>query len=202
MNYVRLLTSKLSSFIHFGQECNNLNNKPAGLDGRHKTIFNTHDPRAYIYHHKDLNTWECEQMGSRDLSAAIWQTGNNLVSRIMLVSLYWESRVKDIPQLEQVAQYCRQENIPILIGTDANCKTTLANCATTCTRGNKLEAVMAQYSMVMANQGDTWTYFTVKQNQETGELREVKSLIDFTIASTEIDQLVTGWHVRITGQSK
>ena len=157
MDYIRLLTNQSKRFIVFGQECNINREKPAGLDSRHKLIYNSDDPKAYIYHHKDLNTWQTSQMNDKYVSSAIWETGNTIIPRLMLISLYWESRDKDINEnLIKILDYCKLHRLPILIGTDANCKSTLGNCVKTCTRGNKLEQLMSEYGLMMANQGDSW----------------------------------------------
>ena len=123
MNCVRLLCSKKDNFILLGQECNTFSNKPTGLEPRHKTIFNTDNPRAYIHHHERLNTWECSDLGDRDLCAAVWLTGSNnpLYKQIMFISMYWESRERNLnPNLIKVAKYCQKRNIPILMGSDTN----------------------------------------------------------------------------------
>ena len=82
----------------------------------------------------------------------------------------------------------------MLINSDTNCKSTLANCAYTDKRGNVLEYFMGQFGLELANQGDTWTFFTTKK-QDDGSIKTYKSIIDYTIASSSICSLITGWHV-------
>ena len=107
MNYLRLLCNKSKLFIAMGQECNVKQGKPAGLDPSCKLIYNSDEPRAYIYHSNSLNTWECKDLGDRDICSSIWLTGNNMTPKIMLVSMYWESRVKKLlPKLLQTVEYC------------------------------------------------------------------------------------------------
>ena len=197
MNYVNSLCNESKSFIMLGQECNVVQGKPSCLNKRHKIIADV-NPRAYIYHHKDINSWACPQFTTSDLAATIWVTGNSTGQRIMLASLYWESRVKELPnELVRLAEYCEHEKLPLLIGSDVNCKSVLANCKTTDTRGNKLEAFLAKFNLIVANQGDTWTYFTVKTNSETNVNYEVKSLIDYTMCCNQVDNMISGWHVSL-----
>jgi len=200
MNCVRLLCSKKDNFIVLGQECNTLNDKPTGLEPRHKTIFNTANPRAYIHHHERLNTWECKELGDKDICAAIWQTGstNPMYKQIMLISMYWESRVRYLnPKLMKIADYCRSKGIPMLLGSDTNCSSTLANCIDTGPRGHELEEFLAINNMQMLNQGNDWTFFTTRK-QADDTIVEYKSIIDFTMASSDIAPLFSGWHVSDT----
>ena len=195
MNYVRRLCSKSKGFITLGQECNHRDGKISGLDPSHKTISNTEQPRAFIHHHSKLNTWECATLGNRDISAALWVTKDFNHPRIMLVSMYWESRERLIPEkLRELAEHCRKENIPILMGSDTNCSSTLANCTSTGPRGKELEDFLAQYGMNIANQGNSWTFFTTRKQRDES-IMILKSIIDYTMTSTSIYNKIHSWEV-------
>ena len=83
------ITSNLNSFIVFGQEPSSYDTQVTGLNRRHNIVQElTHRPRAYIFTHKNIRTWQVPDLCSRDVAACLTESSEN-GSRMLLVSVYW-----------------------------------------------------------------------------------------------------------------
>ena len=186
---LQLRTSVMDRFICILQEPWVVRNRVRGLDGQHRQIVTTLSeapPRALIYCHKDAKVSPFGQFTCRDVACGLWDIGMPNLKQIMLISVYWDCKRKQIPQqfLDCLA-WCRDNRVPVHVGGDFNAHSTLWGGRSDTGRGYELEKIMFDNNLVLLNEGDIATFCIAGKS----------SVIDLTMTSPECLEYVSSWGV-------
>ena len=102
-------------------------------------------------------------------------------------SAYMPGEMDDPPPtlVREVIQHCEYNDIPLLIGFDANAHNTIWNSSDTNDRGEALYEYLLLTNMFLCNRGHEPTFVTANR-------REV---LDFTLASRHVADEVSDWRV-------
>lgn len=119
---VSRLADELNSPIILGQEPPlNKNGKIDALV-RDSCIYFSENPRACIYHNKNMNLIGCPSLSSRDFVAAIW-TRSNLHPKLLVCSVYFDQNNPvelGLAELQRAADFANANNYDIKISGDFN----------------------------------------------------------------------------------
>lgn len=109
---------------------------------------------------------------------------------IILVSFYFEPDLTIEPyisQMENIVQTCRCRGV--IIGGDANSKSTWWGSLKTDDRGNDMAGALGDMGLYILNSGDTPTFDTIRGGQR------YHSYIDVTACSVDLLDLIEQWRV-------
>jgi len=99
--------------------------------------------------------------GDRDTTTiCLWYTAYNYKQRIVAASTYMPIE-EQLPStmLEQICNYCKQENLPLIVACDNNAHHHAWSCTDTNYRSKMLSEFLATSGLVVANVGTRqWTY--------------------------------------------
>jgi hypothetical protein len=202
MNNVNSVIKDLSTFVYLIQEP--LLNKelhPAGLNPSHKKYYIRKPPprkpprpppgwvppkvirtRALIYAHFSMPLWPEARFSDPDCSVCRWESPD--FGTIMLVSLYWDADLPELPKMfKKVVDYCIDNRIDILVGTDSNARAYLWGDVIQNPRGTLLEDYIDNKSLFLLNTGAGPTY------QRDG----ASSTIDISLASNRLSNYISYW---------
>jgi ribonuclease HI len=167
-------------------------NRIRGLDSLRGTIIqgaSNQAPRACIFAPKGLDVVGLPQLCSRDAAAAefgFMGAGNR--QRIILASVYLPHDSRTLPpsaDLERIVEYSRRQNIPVLLGCDANAHNETWGSTNTNPRGHALMEYLMANDLEVLNRGSTPT-FVIRQRQE---------VLDITLGCRNAARLVSNWEV-------
>ena len=101
------------------------------------------------------------------------------LSEIMLISLYWDSKAKALPEkFLACLKWCGEKRIPVHIGGDFNAHSTLWGGRNNTSRGDLVTKLMFDYNLILLNEGDIATFNIGGRNSP-----EKSSVIDLTLTS-------------------
>ena len=134
---------------------------------------------------KTLNAWPVtEHMNPDQAVALIKAEGIDLY----VVALYADCTKSPVSlKLKTLMAKVRKENAQILIMGDLNSHSeSMLNGKRTCSRGKAWEDFVIRNNLMVQNRGDTFTFHT----------RKGQSIIDATISSAGIADIISGWEVK------
>ncbi|KAG5685143.1 hypothetical protein PVAND_014336 [Polypedilum vanderplanki] len=143
--------------------------------------------RACVYTSSRINAVMLRQFSSRDFVAVRIRLGkNNQIQDIVVCSAYlpYEDMVP-APELRATTEYCINNGLQLVLGCDANSHHIIWGSSDTNTRGTKLMEFICELGLVILNRGNRPTF--------VNRLRE--EVIDLTLCSPGIEDLISGWHV-------
>ena len=163
-----------------------------------KPIFNLPN---YNIHYKGINNrtliavprclraWNISSLSDKDTTTILIEDDNK--QRILVVSAYLDIKLDVVSKkLDEIVLYSNINKIPILVGMDSNCHSTVWGCDSNNARGDALEEFIIQNNLCVLNKGHEKTFVS-----HVGE-----SIIDVTLISNEILGLVTSWAVDLNHQ--
>ena len=173
------------NFICCLQEPYTTNGTITGLDSSKHTYSSGSVPRAAIY--SDIKLWMVPKYSARDITTCIWTPESN-EEEIYIASIYLDStlNIQDNIELQKLFKFCTKKHKPLLCCLDSNAHSSLWGCPTNNKRGEILEELILAYGLQVLNIGNIDTFVTTRAS----------SIIDITLATTDILPLVTQWHVR------
>ncbi len=180
---------KPGSFIIAIQEPPVRDRRIIGLSNAHN-IFYDHSsdrPRACILSSRNLNMWLVPDYTTGDMTTCIWKTMDNSLPEVFVVSVYMDITLESVwpERLEKLLRHCLVRNKEILILSDTNCHSTLWGCPDTNKRGEKLEELIFHFNLSIQNIGQHFTFFN----------RRAETIIDVTLASPRLNDLIEDWRV-------
>ncbi|XP_036150831.1 uncharacterized protein LOC118648608 [Monomorium pharaonis] len=127
---------------------------------------------------------------SRDLVAVVIEdtSGTGIKTRMVVASGYFSHEEDDpLPsdRVVRLVEFCQKEQLPLILGCDANAHHTVWGSTDTNRRGEKLLEFLVSTDLEILNRGKEPTFVTAVR-------REV---LDLTICSRQIAREVTGWRV-------
>ncbi len=147
------------------------------------TITGGEKPRACILVPNVFKYKEVKEISNRDVVAIVLETkGRN----ILIVSGYMDANLPDIDaRFNEAMDFARSNTMEVILGADANAKSTWWFNDTCNSRGEKLENWILEQDLEICNQGNKPTWENVRYN----------SIIDITLVSGGLRECIKGWQV-------
>lgn len=145
-----------------------------------------HKPRACIFIKHNIPYFVLSQFISRDVVAVkLRVSSNNIQRNIVVCSVYMDGN-EDIPlKLNEVLNYCNDQDLEIIIGTDSNAHHTIWGDKKIDVRGEMVMDFLVNQDLEIMNRGNTPTF--IRGNSET--------VIDLTLAKGTIMEQISNWRV-------
>ena len=183
-----------SGFVIGIQEPRVYNKRITGLRG-HKLLYDTTNPqpRAAIYHSKNLNIWPVGAFTDGDMCTGVYLESPDK-PKIYISSIYFPSDMDDDhiftnPKLMDLVSQVKRERAELIIMADTNAwSEALWNMDRTNPRGRKFEDWIVRNGFAVHNKGRRYTY--VRYNSQT--------IIDCTFSTPRISDRIQCWRVRDT----
>ena len=161
--------------------------KIAGLPGL-RCIFaaKCEHPRALIYADPGLHIWEASEYTTPDMSVVVMKPDGSNQKEVYFASVYWDCLRNELPdKFEDLLRFCNQKEKALIIGMDSNAHGDLWGCATTDTRGGRLEEMLLVQGVDLCNVGTNPTFVT----------QERSSIIDLTLQNSFAASMISNWHI-------
>ena len=167
--------------------------KVSGLGNTNGTIFSVNSShevsRTCIYVPKHMQACLLSQYCTRDLTAIQVNCGSlDRQKELVIASSYLPINSSTPPPSDEMAgliEECRRKGKPLLMGCDSNAHHTVWGSDGINLRGRLLLEYLNSSNLEIANQGCQPTFVTAR----------CQSVIDITLASDNIANLIQGWQV-------
>jgi ribonuclease HI len=151
------------------------------------TLYCSRDvrPRACVFASKYLNVWQLPNFCNRDVVAvAVAGRGQKIC---VYASVYMPGDTDRPPPdiIELLVDYCRAENLPLIIGADANSHHTGWGSSDTNVRGENLMDFIVTNDLQINNIGSSPTFRTNSRAE----------VLDITVSTAHLIGHVKGWKV-------
>ena len=170
----------------------NFHSENLGFDVQNGRLFkppDCPDPRVCIFAAKECNLISLSDFCCRDLMTVLVKYKKGDESRNILVcSAYFPYEALDLTPLgvlERVFSYGLQNNIPVLVGCDANAHHMMWGSSDTNSRGERLLEFIFSKDGVVLNKGNTPTFFNAIRQE----------VIDITFCTCDVSVDVLNWTV-------
>lgn len=143
--------------------------------------------RACVFVRKDMNSLLLKQFSNSDFVAVqIRYKDNGEDKTIICCSAYLPyDKPAPTPELANIVKFCRQADIDLLIGCDANSHHRVWGSSDTNQRGSKLFEFICSEELQILNKGNRPTFIN--------RIRE--EVIDITLCSINVEPVISNWHV-------
>ena len=146
----------LKRFISLTQEPHVTHGRLTGSPRSLMTRCVGDDPRACVLHPGDINVAPLVHLSSRDVMTCLWETGQDTIPKILLISAYWDITFRELPsKLIKSIEYCQQNFIPYLCSMDSNAHNTMWGCEQDNPRGIVMEDLLVGVGADILNRGKT-----------------------------------------------
>ena len=144
-------------------------------------------PRSCIYTSADLDAWMLPKYSNADVVTVSINNLQGIVAKtVVFSSVYMAEENTAPPQLvEDLVAYCNQNNLPLVIGCDANAHHVAWGSSNTNERGEALLEYLASTDLAWCNKGHKPTFIT----------RNRREVLDITLASPTVFSEVREWKV-------
>ena len=144
-------------------------------------------PRACIYTSKDLDTWMLPRYSNADVVTVSINNLQGIIPKtVIFSSVYMAEENAAPPQLvEELTAYCNQNNLPLVLGCDANAHHVAWGSSNTNQRGEDLMEFLASTDLAWCNKGHKPTFIT----------RNRREVLDITLASPSVFSKIEAWTV-------
>lgn len=151
--------------------------------------LNTDRPRACIICRKSLNLRLIPQISSKDIVACLFKFRySGQEKSVVICSAYLPyDRAVPTPELQTVVNYCQSNNLPVLIGCDANSHNLIWGSTNTNSRGVSLLEFIVSQNLEILNEGNRPTFID----------RRREEVIDLTLCSSGLERFIDNWHVSL-----
>lgn len=164
------LQGVLGSHVVFLQEPYVRKGVVAGWQDKRGLLSAGDQPRAAIYASSQLKVFPEASLSTKDMCVAVWYpspegaTASSPYPMVYLVSLYLDIKHKAVcpPDLYRLLDLAEDSGVPVLIGSDTNCHSTLWGSPTTNARGLKFENIVSRWNLEILNVGSVPTFHSGK----------------------------------------
>ena len=176
----------LQKFITLMQEPHVTRGRLTGSPRSLQTQSADVNPRACIVHPRDINLAPLLHLSSRDVMTCVWETGQETIPQIILISAYWDITYREVPsKLKDSINYCQQNSIPYLCSMDSNAHSTMWGCAQDNPRGMLMEDFLVGVGADILNRG----------MQPTFTNRRSSTIIDITSVDPALLERCKDWRL-------
>ncbi len=146
-------------------------------------------PRAGIILNNNINYWPIEPLSSRDLTVVALDLEHHR-KNIYVASSYLDiADPAPSMELDRLTKFCKDKNIPLILGIDANAHSTMWGEELTNRRGGMMEEWLTQQGLQLMNRGRTPTFCPENGTRST--------IIDITVANAAAANLIADWKVNL-----
>jgi ribonuclease HI len=144
-------------------------------------------PRACIYTSADLDAWMLPQYSNADVVTVSINNLQGIVAKTVIFSSVYMAEENAAPPhiVEELAGYCNQNNLPLVLGCDANAHHVAWGSSNTNERGEALLEYLASTDLAWCNKGHKPTFIT----------RNRREVLDITLASPGVFTEIKDWKV-------
>lgn len=144
-------------------------------------------PRSCIYTSADLDAWMLPQYSNADVVTVSINNLQGIVAKTVIFSSVYmaEENPAPPPIVEELVVYCYLNNLPLVIGCDANAHHVAWGSSDTNERGEALLEYLASTDLAWCNKGHKPTFIT----------RNRREVLDITLASPGVFSEVKDWKV-------
>ena len=145
---------------------------------RHVGIGKQGKPRSCIYTSKDLDAWMMPQYSNADVVTVSINNLQGIIPRtVIFASAYMAEENTAPPQIvEELTLFYKQNNLALVLGSDANAHHVAWGSSDTNERGEDLLNFIASTDLAWCNKGHKPTFIT----------RNRKEVLDITLATPEV----------------
>lgn len=184
-----MMQTKKQNLICLAQEPWIVNNQVKGFDtNKYNLLYAQIDdnrPRACIVTTKGIDVTFMPQFSNPDVTTALLRTGNEF---IIICSIYLAGdSMEEIPgdTIRAITNHAMIHKLPLIVGGDVNAHHTVWGSSDTNHRGEKLLEFIASTDLEILNKGISPTFVT----------RNRSEVLDITVASQNIINIIKNWHV-------
>jgi hypothetical protein len=169
-------------WIHKDKICGNPRNMI-----RYDSGNNNRAKRSCIYVSKHLQSWVLPEFTDEDVVAVrLSGLGGTLPEMVIVASAYMAHGERVPPaKLVLLVQYCENNDISLVVGSDANAHHEAWGSTDTNERGIELLGYLASTRLMWGNIGHKPTFRT----------RNRREVLDLTLVTEDLSSAVRGWHV-------
>ena len=154
---------------------------------KHTGVGRQGRPRACIYTSKDLDAWKLPRYSNADVvTVSINNLQGGIPKTVIFSSVYMAEENAAPPHLvEELTVYCNHNNLPLVIGCDANAHHVAWGSSNINERGEELMEFLASTNLAWCNKGHKPTFIT----------RNRKEVLDLTLVTPDVFLKVKDWTV-------
>src|SRR5262249_43000658 len=147
-------------------------------------------PRTCIFVHKRYNAILLQELSNEDLTVLYLERKVKGASEPLVVASAYlpydhpEGREHCTEELIKLIEYCKSEELPLLVGCDANAHHVVWGSTNVNSRGESLLEYLSSTDLEILNRGNSPT-FVIENRQE---------VIDITLATPDLMSQVSRWH--------
>ena len=144
-------------------------------------------PRSCIYTSADLDAWMLPQYSNADVVTVSINNLQGIIAKTVVFSSVYMAEENTAPPhiVEELVEYCNQNNLPLVIGCDANAHHVAWGSSNTNERGEALLEYLASTDLAWCNKGHKPTFIT----------RIRREVLDLTLASPGVFSEIKDWKV-------
>ena len=178
------LISKDFSTIYLVQEPYLYKGRIPGLPKGFES-FGVKNSRAQIVAHSSMPVMYCHELSSSDYTVVIYE---NEGVKILLASIYLDITYRTVnsPSFTKICDFLTDVKMQGILGLDSNAHSVLWGSNKSNDRGEQMEEIISQYSLRVLNVGSKPTWKRGNSN----------SIIDITLGTENVQNIVTNWKVR------
>ena len=144
-------------------------------------------PRSCIYTSKDIDAWMLPKYSNADVvTVSINNLQGVIPKTVIFASVYMAEENAAPPQIvEELTVYCNRNNLPLVLGCDANAHHVAWGSSNINERGEALMEYLASTDLAWCNKGHKPTFIT----------RNRREVLDITLATPEVFLKIKDWAV-------
>ena len=154
---------------------------------KHVGIGKQGRPRACIYTSTNLNTWMLPQYSNADVVTVSVNNLQGVIPKTVIFSSVYMAEGDTAPPrtMELLINYCNNNNLPLVIGCDANAHHVAWGSSDINERGEALMDFLASTNLAWCNKGHKPTFIT----------RNRREVLDLTLVTPDIFSKLKEWTV-------
>ena len=208
-NHVQKIISRQKKECIFGLQEPNVNrrSKKISVIPNKNLIYSRNftgvddEPRAALFVSDSVRFHYDPMFTERDMATGLWLTGDSLVPKVMVTSVYMHLDYKPAPwppKFLKLVNHCFRNNLELLVLCDANSWSPMWGMDRTNQRGRIMEELILEKNFHVINVGglpDNYTY----------SVTNTKTIIDIAFCTNNLKEIISNWKVMdiiVTGKHR